>query len=349
MGHPQDDGRAMARYPFTCFYPSPPFWACSAVDFDVPRVSRWFDDQMAEEVFSKETDTFALKVCRDGEILIRVESLEGKIARHGRIPTEDTVRHWGEYLNYLNAFYLILDSAALEVDRHPHFNLHEVTRNEAFRANYENGRSLFEGIRPESIASVYERGRFAGNYRSEAAIEQDPIIFMRKIVSREAILHASSLFERVVEQPGAEKDLASLAKSLSEYKVGHFDTSVILSWFIAESAMNTLWKTHIENLNETLSDGSKRVNSGRMDTLTGHGFTAMVVSNILELFGVLDRPLFGEIDSTRNCRNKIVHSSDNYRAKAEDAQRAMKVAASMIERIWNMSITLNISYQILGL
>ena len=57
---------------FTGFYPLRPFWAVSKVNFADQSREGWFHDQMVEEVYSKETDTYTIKVCRDGKILLRM-------------------------------------------------------------------------------------------------------------------------------------------------------------------------------------------------------------------------------------------------------------------------------------
>ncbi len=136
----------MPRITFTAFYPSRPFWAGSKVNFQVPRVDSWFHDQMVEEVYSRETDAYALKVCRDGRILIRISALEHDEPSEAHLPIEKIVQRWGDYLDYLNAFYLLLDSATLEIDHLACFNLHEITNRDAFRVTYENGKTTSENI-----------------------------------------------------------------------------------------------------------------------------------------------------------------------------------------------------------
>src|ERR1700680_1161916 len=100
---------------FAAFYPSRPFWAGSTVNFADQSREGWFYDQMAEEVFSQETDAYTIRVCRDGRIMLRVEALEREHDPEAHTPIEETVKRWGEYLDYLNAFYLLLDSSTIEL------------------------------------------------------------------------------------------------------------------------------------------------------------------------------------------------------------------------------------------
>jgi hypothetical protein len=148
----------MPIFHFTAFYPSRPFWAGSKVNFDDQSYEGWFHDQMVEEVYVHQTDAFTVKVCRDGRIMLRIEALEHSEDGQALAPIEDTVKKWGEYLDYLNAFYLLLDSSTIEVANLAYFNLHEITNRDIFRVRYENGKSAGENIAIESIASVFQMG-----------------------------------------------------------------------------------------------------------------------------------------------------------------------------------------------
>jgi hypothetical protein len=338
----------MSRIAFTAFYPSRPFWAGSKVNFAVPRVDGWFHDQMVEEVYSRQIDAYALKVCRDGRILIRISKLESGEPYESNQSIQEIVRRWGDYLDYLNAFYLLLDSAAIEIDHLAYFNLHEITNRDAFRVIYEDGKSTSENIAIESIASVFQHGRYSSSYRPDLPIEYDPMIMMRDVVSLDAISHAGALFERVIASPGLERTLASFAKSLSEYKVGNWETSLVLAWFITEALLSNIWQSHLDSLNCDVADGRKRINRDRRDFLTGRDLPTSVVSNMLELIGILDHGLFVDIDTVRGYRNRIVHSR-GFTPGATEAQLSMKTALAMIERLWSLRLTPNFSYSVSGI
>jgi hypothetical protein len=338
----------LAIYHFTAFYPSRPFWAGSGVNFDDQSYEGWFHNQMVEEVFSQSNDTYTIKVCRDGRIMLRIEALEQDQSPGAHPRIEALVARWGEYLDYLNAFYLLLDSSLLELSNVCYFNLHEVTNRDAFRVRYEDGNSTGESIPAESIAFVFQMARYSSSYPSGLPIQHDPLIAMRGVIALDVIKHASNLFTRVVASPGLEKTLASFAKSLSEYKIGNYETSVVLSWFIIEAAIKHLWETHLDSLNFDLQGGRKRINRDRRDDLTGRDFPISLVSNLLELWDVLSNPLFRDIDAVRGFRNRIVHPRD-HEPNAEEAQLTMKTAQAMIERQWGLHFIPNITYSVSGL
>tara|TARA_R110002073_G_scaffold48317_2_gene130065 strand:+ start:184 stop:1095 length:912 start_codon:yes stop_codon:yes gene_type:complete len=303
---------------------------------------------MVEEVFSEDCETHTIRVCRDGRVMIRIESLEAVDDQVESIPIEETVKRWGDYLDYLNSYYLLLDSSTIEISNLGYFSLHEITNRDAFRVRYENGKSVGENIAAESIASVFQMGRYSSSYRQDVPIEYDSKIIMRQVISIDVIRHASAKFAEVVATPGLQKMLSSFAKSLSEYKVGNYETSIVLAWFITEEALSKLWQNHIEELNETFDGGRSRINRDRKDFLTGRDFTISAISNLLELWGIIPFEQFQEIDKVRGYRNKIVHSL-GFVPGANESQLALNTAKSMIGRIGNVDFTPNMVYSVSGL
>jgi hypothetical protein len=332
---------------FTAFYPSRPYWAVSKASFEDRSQEYWLREQMAEEVFSQSTDKYTLKVCRDGRILLRIEALEQDLNLNDS-GLENTVKIWGEYLDFLNAFYLLLDSSTIEIAHMSYFSLHEITNRDAFRDHYKEGKSGGENVAAESVASVFQMERFLSGYIPGIPIEHQPRITMRQIIPLDVIEHASNSFKKVVYTPGLEKTLASFAKSLSEYKVGNYETSIVLSWFIIEAEISQLWLNHLESLNRDLPDGRKRINRDRRKYLTGRDFPISLVSNLLELWDVLPQPLFQDIDDVRRFRNDIVHGED-FEPSASETQLALKTSQTMIERQSGLHFVPNMSYSVTGL
>ena len=326
----------MSEIPFTGFYPSRPFWAGDKLTLKGELPSQWqqdsFEAQMKKEVFTKETESYALRVCRDGRILLRVPALEH----------DNHIDKLSGYLDYLNAFYLLLDSATLEIDHRSHFNLHELTHRDVIRVTYREDGTVSENLPSESVASTFQLGRYLSSYRPDLPIRLDSRISMRQVsvVSLKAITHACTLFESVVSSPQIVTTLSSFAKSLAQYKVENYSISLILAWFIIESDINRLWKQKIDSLNHDIR-GVRRINSDRKKYLTGRDFTISIVSNMTELFGVLDHALFKDIDRIRKCRNDLVH--EEKLPSAADACLAMKTALSMIESRWSVKLTPNFS------
>lgn len=334
---------------FTAFYPSRPFWAVSKIDFDDPKSLDNFHDLMSEVVYQDSSEDFSVKICRDGMVMLRMEALEEDNANtEAPAGIEDTVKKWGKYLDYLNSFYLLIDSSTIRLVHLAYFNLHEITNRDAFRVRHENGKNVGENIAIESIASVFQMGRFRSSYGS-TPIHYDPRIMMRYVISFEAIADAVANFRRILIKPGLEKVLASFTKSISEYKVGNYETSIILAWFISETIINKLWNDHMESLNKEMGETQKRINRERKDYLTGRDFPVSLVSNILELWDIIPFSLFKDVDAVRGFRNKIVHGVQNYSPNATEAQMAINTALELSRRSYEIDFTPNLSYSVPGL
>jgi hypothetical protein len=338
----------MGKESYLAFYPSRPFWAVSKIDFQASMGDAWFTSLMSEVVYSTASEEFSLKICRDGQILLQVKRLKREDVVNTSMSIEDMVSCWGEYLDYLNTFYLLLDSAVIEIDNFAYFNLHEITTHDAFGITLEDEKELSQSISTESIASVFQMARYLSSYRNDIPLECDSRLSLRQVISTNAISHAGNQFTHVISKSGSQKLLASFAKSLAEYKIGNYETSIVLAWFITEAIINELWSKHLENLNKDLLEGKKRINSKRKDFLTGRDFTVSIITNLLELFDILESDLFEEIDRVRGYRNKIVHAN-GFSPNAPEASLAITVAQKMIARIWEITFTPNLSYSIRGI
>lgn len=334
---------------FTAFYPSRPFWAADKIDFSDPKALDAFDELMTEEVYQESNEMFSLKICRDGMIMLRVEALEREdVGSSAPGNVEADVKIWGEYLDYLNSFYLLLDSSTLRLMNLAYFNLHEITSRDAFRVRYQSGKIGGYAIAIESVASGFQMGRFKSSY-ARIPIQNDPRIMMRQVISSEALANAVNQFRFIVEKPGIEKVLASFTKSISEYKVGNYETSVVLAWFISEGVIHKMWMDRITALNRDVGGGQQRINRERKEHLTGRDFPVSVVASILELCGLLPFNLFKDVNTVRGFRNKIVHGDPTYSPKAIEAQLAITTALELFRTSYQVDFTPNLSYSVSGL
>jgi len=271
--------------------------------------------------------------------VLRIEALEQELPSE----TEDVARRWGEYLDFLNAFYLLLDSAMLKITNSDYLNLHEVTIRDAFRVEYDGDKIIHENIAEESYTSLFQMKRFSSTF--SGPIEHNPTITTRPVIPLEVIQHASTQFELIMKHSGSQKDLASFTKSLSEYKVGNYEISLILAWSIMEGSIAYLWEYHLNELNYKRIE---KINKERCKTLTGSNFSIHAISNLLELRGILSTSIFNDINKVRKIRNDIIHKG-KYIPKMEDIRLAIKTAQNMIERRWDLSFTPSMGYSVRGL
>ncbi len=338
------------------FYPSLPFWAVGQIDFDFQKCPadlgdeehKEFYDKMAEEVYVDKSDGYTLKLCRDGQIMLQIEKFESvSETEHGEKFIEELMKKWGVYLDYLNAFYLLLDSAAFEIDKFSPFSLHEITTRDAFQVgpvDGMDGKNFPRGTSGESMASFFVEGRHLSYYRQDVPMFFDHRTPLhRHIISMAAIEYASKAFSKVMYSSGLEKIVASFSKSLSEYKIGNYRSSVLFSWFIIEAGINKIWEDHLDKLKQKSLDNCHRVNPDRKKYLS-----VSIICNTLKRDKIFPNEILKKIDKARKIRNNIVHSLEISPA-GKDAERVMQAAKEMIKHLWDLHFEFNPGYSIRAL
>ena len=332
---------------FTAFYTTRPFWAGDAIDFDTVKPGSQFTEQMSAIVFSYDTNEFRLRICKDGMVMLHVPELESEVGnKHDDKPRtiEDTVAWWGRYLDYLNCLYLLLDSATIEVERIAYFELSEITNKDGFRVRFENGKSGGGGIATESIASYYQMGRYANYYRIDP--RTDLRILHRRPLKKEVFDTLFATFSVVTKNPYLLKNLAAVAKSIAEYKVGNYAISLVLSWFVCESQLSAHWRFFLEASNRELPDGSRRVSNDRKQTLTGRDYPISVVSNLLELSDEIPNETFKHIDAVRGYRNKVVHQAPDFSCGPRHCNEAIELALGLTLKDSGIQVKPNLGFSI---
>ena len=334
---------------FAAFYSSRPFWAGQAIDFDTVRTPAQFTQQMSAIVFSHDTDDFRLRICRDGMVMLQVFELEaesevddGEKPR----PIEEKVAWWGRYLDYLNCLYLLLDSATIQVSRLAYFELSEITNKDGFRVHYENGKWSGEQIASQSIASYYQLGRYASMYPNDPRV--DPRMFARRALEQEIFDALFATFSSATKDVSLLRNLAAVAKSIAEYKVGNYGTSLVLSWFVCETQLSAAWRAFLDESNREFANGSKRVSGDRRNTLTGRDYPISVVSNLLELSGALPFETLGTVDAVRVYRNKVVHQDPGFSCGAAHCQQAIALALDLALKNSDIRVTPNLGFSVSG-
>lgn len=334
---------------FIGFYPSKPFWAGSSIDFDNPNLLENFTDLMSEEVFAYMDGPFKIKIFRDGMILFRNAHLEISEEENRPEPIEGLVSRWGQYLDFLNALYLFIDSSTCKIQNISYFNLSEITHRDAFRVTFENDIWKGQSIAIESVASMYQMARFKSSYPPGLPLRVDPKISMRQVIELNVFEESVRLFKEVQDDYKTIKMVSGIAKSLSEYKVGNYDTSLILSWFVIESILNEKWINYLDSKNIDYPNCRKRINSVRKQYFTGRDFPVSLVTNMLEISDIIGFELFEEIDTIRGYRNKIVHHHPNFTTESSHCKLAINKAVELALEKYEISIAPNLSYSVTGL
>ncbi|MEQ0776162.1 hypothetical protein ABLT15_28040 [Paraburkholderia tropica] len=339
----------MSEKVFTAFYPSTPIWVGDSPQPDLFATGVSIYEAYATEVFTKKTTRFCVKVCRDGQILLRIPDLEARRSLLFRAqstqnehqpPAENlfdkSAAIRGEYLALLNIFFLLLDSNRSGADPRPDLGYYEITPRDAFQVLFTPNEKPGAFSESASIHSAERTRLLYGGPSSFIKIPRAklPISLFEQVTDK---------FRTVLETEGLVKTLALYAKAVSELKSGGYRTSVVLAWFVIEEVLIYLWQQHLESLDVEYASGRRRMNEKRRKILNDRQFTASVVSNTLEITGVITNELFNTIDRVRGYRNKIVHNDLEFGVDLKVATAALECAGQMIERRWAFKISPNLS------
>lgn len=328
---------------FIAFYTSRRFWAIDEISFDQNQVPKEFYNLMAQIVFSHEEDAFRLHVCRDGMILLQIRNIYNNRPSLDVPDWSTVVAWWGTYLEYLNCLYLLLNSSVIETVKVAYFEIIELTHKDIILVKLENGKfiSWSEG----EIARYHSYDRLAFLCGMQPSLHAH--FFNRKVLPNEVfknLVHKASV---VFTQRQLVSQLATITKSLSEYKSGNYSTSLILAWFVIEEIITNRWHNSLQSRNRTFRDGKKRINSDRMSNHTdGRDYPISVILNMLELTGSLPFDTFKWLDSVRSYRNKIVHRDLDFKCTEVHSKEAIELALALSLEGQKVDVKIDYSYSI---
>lgn len=333
---------------FFGFYTSRRFWGGNKIaSDDIKDFGSQFTNLMQEVVFFYETDRYKLFIHRDGLISLQLKELSSEVNKQFEEPSHDMKylsSIWSKYLDYLNCIQVLLESAVLEIMKIAYFEVLEITNKEALTLIYENDKFMGGGASDISHANKMLLERYSSSYT-----EVDFKLFhssSRIEIPRDVFDRLNSDLYKLSEDYSNIKIISNITKSISEYKISNYDTSLILSWFVIESYIEKLWERLIVSKNVTYSDGSKRISSERKKHFSHNNYPISVKSNLLELFEVIDISTFKKIDSVRDFRNKIVHQNSDFKCSDEHCKQAFEIIKKIILSETGVVFNINESYSI---
>jgi hypothetical protein len=332
------------------FYLPNPCWALDHINIEELKLTPdLFTSEMSKIVIDVETSDFELKVCRDGMFLLRINLLASEIEKAEPTSFNEHLTAWSEYLNYTNTITIVLESSFLTRTKHAFFSHKEITNKDAFGVRFEDGKWAGHNIPVFSYAEILQNAR----YISQLPNTNIPLSFNsafrgRQIISQDVFDDVLQFLTKYISNQAIISIISQISKALSEYKIGNFDTSLVLSWFIVESIIEHIWFKWLSNKNYDL-DGIKRLNNDRFKNLNSRDYPINVKLNLLELNDQITLKNYKELDEVRVYRNKIVHSSDKYTCSLADASKALNCALFLISDVYSVKLELNTSLSISGL
>lgn len=287
------------------------------------------------ETSGAEFETDAYSVDLDGKIVLHLKAgyLDELL---GNSPSEQRqIRKWHFYTAHFNCLYLLLDSIVARELGIAYFNLEAITTQNA------------DVISSPDSVTISDRSPRRTQFLTSST---NPLVVPNHILQsvNRAFASATSVFERV-------DVLSELAKSLASYKSGDFTTSLVLSWFLLERFIESMWARNLEELKGEFENGLKRFNSDRRKSLEDHrSYPISVKLQILELNRRITFGQFTELDLLRGKRNDIVHPrkrkvrDEMAKNESDICTRAFQLLEHFLETDFDIQLALGKSYSHLG-
>ncbi|KAB1512030.1 hypothetical protein [Photobacterium damselae] len=270
-----------------------------------------FTEQMSEIIYSYKFNSFELEIFRDGRIMFELRHYNDtpKI-----LDIDQNIIYWNEWLLKLNAFYLILASEIHQCNINPFFSVSALTSRDVFLMSIKDG-VVHEGIIDNSNFRKHQYVRISSDYRE--AIRINPKISIGYTIDDDILNKVSQCFEIILLEPGLTKTIAFLTKSIGEYELGQFDTSILFSWFCIERLLKSTGKEKIFNVIESLKED-------------------------------LGYELYDNLHKVRLNRNKIVHHDDRLDIKQNDAMFSIITAINLVEKYHCVKLNPRLSINVKG-
>ena len=236
-------------------------------------------------------------------------------------------------------------------------NAHQACLNAAHYAVHSRGQELgamvissqafqlYDFEQPVGVRSDYEPvQRFVAtmlDYRS-AAVRRDPAFKNRRLVERDTLEHSLRLLDTLLLH--SVKDLITVTDLLfragAQFAQSRFAESLVVSWAACERLLNEAWRRYLDE-RKAGPKGEPRITGDRKKKLLGRDFSASVISEALELAGVIPLDLFELISAARKSRNDWLHGLKP--VVDRDAVTAMRAGQGLFQQVTGIRLHLSLT------
>ncbi|CAL9311985.1 hypothetical protein SUDANB135_04868 [Streptomyces sp. SudanB135_2055] len=229
----------------------------------------------------------------------------------------------------INAFSLCLHSARMEKENFS-TDTFTIDHQDLFHLTGDDAWSGMGGQGLKRLPTMTDRGYLRDRYM-HGAVPADSITLACETL--DAVI--ASEYEKML-------DLTSLLNgSITSFTNHEFSSSLITAWTVCETLLQHHWLTYLSH-----REGNP-IASSRKQKLTGRDFTASVVSEALELAGIISLDTLTALDKARKARNAWMHSikSPNH----QDAREAIGLASQMLSEVLGRRLAVGVPLGATGL
>jgi hypothetical protein len=212
---------------------------------------------------------------------------------------------------------LVFDSET-QIAKRGCYSFFEITRRDAVQTKFAGQRVNITTVPYESFMAYLQMGRDNGEYRSFV----DPRLELRRALPPEVFDAAFVTFSKLSATDGMVRALSEIAKSISEFRIGNYETSLAISWFVSERCLVGRWKSFLKSP----QNQSQQPLSNKKSRKAGNDLPIFNVLKELEQTGQLPNAHFQQADRVRRFRNKVVHKDDTFQCDHSHCRDAIELA-----------------------
>lgn len=345
----------MRVYPYIAFHISNSFYADKLIDNnEIKEIDENELESISNEIVIEHisSNKFTIRIMKDGMILLTINKLERNMEKytapfndsHKNYTVHDHIKVWNDYILYINAFTIILESVLTIFKGKSFLEIREYTKEDVMRAYYLDVTPTNHKFQGCQGAIPFSKGM---KRYEDFRTKKEAHYFLSnnsRVIPKNILLEAIENFDSIIDDENLIKILSTLIRSITQYKEGNHETSILFSWFIIESIINDLWEKHLSDINIDFNDGKKRINRNRKKHLSNLNIS--VIINFLELFEIIPFDLYLKIDNIRDCRNNIVHIEHSYTPSDEESFLSLNCVYDLIKINFNLDIKVKLNLMI---
>ena len=174
-----------------------------------------------------------------------------------------------------------------------------------------NAWNTFKSIDLEAVPAYIddtedERAVARNVYNDSYQVKRDRTL-SRRVLELDVVAASFNLLDQVLASAPKSVEMvegAYMAASRSVEK--RFGESVVLGWTVCEQLISLAWGRLLDS--KKVSGEANTMTGKRIEKLTGRDYTASVMTEVLELSGVLSNEVYGWLETARKARNAWAHS-----------------------------------------
>lgn len=149
----------------------------------------------------------------------------------------------------------------------------------------------------------------------------------RRVIELDVLEHSMNLLDMILDSN--EVILIQMIEAIYlatfRFYENRFGESITLAWGVCEQLISSIWATMLDDIRD-----DNRMPRTRRKQLVSRDYTASVISEILEINGLIDYDLLRLLNKVRKSRNKWSHEMKE--PEEREVHDSIKVSQSLLER-----------------